>query len=324
MFWRRKKETGPPQIGCFGKLPATGDFIRLNAGGEELASFDRWLGGGLDFARKTLGPGFDSAYQPAVGLFVYRGESKGDEAPSRGIVGAWAASGDNAGRVYPMIVFASYDMGQLLATGAALPIALFKLLASAYEAAIGGRQLPVDAFVDKVSRIPLPSLDDAELASHGYRDWLKQQPVKALWDTAFESDGSRFWAMKNLAASIEPFRGQELPRTGLGVRVPIGQGDAYAVSVWLDMTLRLGRYSKTLPNAFWIPQRTALIHIGPPHVATFRELIAPSADADHVTDLTARPSVDEQAARRDLDPKLDALLARTDASLAQFLEGLSG
>ena len=50
MFWRRKKAApaAPPQIGCFGKLPATGDFIRLNAGGDEIAAFDRWLGGAID------------------------------------------------------------------------------------------------------------------------------------------------------------------------------------------------------------------------------------------------------------------------------------
>ena len=44
MFWRRKKgPSGPPQVGCFGKLPATGDFIRLNASTDELAAFDRLL-----------------------------------------------------------------------------------------------------------------------------------------------------------------------------------------------------------------------------------------------------------------------------------------
>src|SRR4051794_36013627 len=109
MFWRRKKAAAaPPQIGCFGKLPATGDFIRFNAGGDELAAFDRWLGGAIDFSRRSLGAAFEPAYQPSVGLFIFHGEgAKSDEPPARGMVGAWAASGDNAGRTYPMIVFAS-------------------------------------------------------------------------------------------------------------------------------------------------------------------------------------------------------------------------
>lgn len=324
MFWRRKREpSGPPQIGCFGKLPATGDFIRLNASNDELASFDKWLGGAVDHAKRGMGPGFDAAYQGAVGLFIYRCDGKpGDEPGTRSLLGAWAASGDNAGRIYPMVVFASYDTGQLTAAGPALPIALWKLFASAYETVMVGRNLPVDAFVDRVSRIAPPPLDDADAASKSYRDWLTQQPVRALWDTTFGSEAPRYWALKNVIESVEPFRGQEVPKTGLAMRVPIGQGDAYAVAVWLDMTRRLGRLPKTLVSAFWTPQRSALLHIGPPHVASFRELIAPSADADHVVDLCVSPTMDEASARRALPPQVDQLLGRNDLTLAQFLDGL--
>src|SRR6478736_4118598 len=106
MFWRRKNKAppAPPEIGCFGKLPATGDFVRLNAGGDEVASFDRWLGGAIDFARQQMAGSFDAVYPHSLGLFIYHGEGKGNDPPARGLVGAWAASGDNAGRRYPMIV----------------------------------------------------------------------------------------------------------------------------------------------------------------------------------------------------------------------------
>src|SRR4051794_38604225 len=141
MFWRRKAKGPvlPPQIGCFGKLPATGDFIRLNAGSDELAAFDRWLGGAIDYARRDMEGSFDAAYQPSLGMFIFHGEGKGDESPTRGLVGAWAASGDNAGRVYPMVVFGSYDYGQLAGAGAALPIAMWPLLSAAYERVTAGR-----------------------------------------------------------------------------------------------------------------------------------------------------------------------------------------
>lgn len=326
MFWRRKKAppAAPPQIGCFGKLPATGDFIRLNAGGEEVASFDRWLGAAIDFARHQMVDGaFEAAYPQAVGLFIYRGEGKGNDPPARGLVGAWAASGDNAGRMFPMIVFGSYDYPQLVATGAALPIAVWPLLTAAYELATSGRMLPVDAFLERASRIVPPPLDDPEAASAGYRGWLATQQMKALWETGFGSDASRFWVLHNIMASVEPFRGQEMPKTGLCLRLPLGAGDTYAAAVWMDMTLRLARWGRTLLNTFWTPQQTALIHLGPPHVASFRELIAPTGDADHVADLCGTPSMDEQLSRRALGPHLDALVARTDLSLASFLDGLT-
>jgi type VI secretion system protein ImpM len=323
MFWRRKKgPAAPPQIGCFGKLPATGDFIRLNAGGEELASLDRWLGTSIDFARRAMGAHFEPFYQQSLGLFIYRGEPRGDDGPARGLVGVWAASGDNAGRLFPMLVFGSYDYGQLVSAGASLPIVLWPLLTAAYEVATGGRTMPVDAFLDRVSRIALPSLEDPETSSAGYRAWLTTQPMKALWDAGFGTDACRYWVVQSLLESILPFRGHELPKTGLALRLPLGAGDAYAAAVWMDMTLRLSKFGRTLLNAFWSPQRTMLLHIGPPHIGSFREMIAPTAQAEHVADLCGPPSVEEHASRQALGPHLDALVARSDVSIAAFLEGL--
>jgi len=148
--------------------------------------------------------------------------------------------------------------------------------------------------------------------------------MKALWETGFGSDMIRFWVLQNILAAVEPFRGQEMPRTGLCLRLPLGAGDTYAAAVWMDMTLRVARFGRTLLNAFWSPQHTVLIHLGPPHVATFREMIAPTSDADHVADFCGVPSMDEEACRSALGPRLESLVARTDLSLASFLDGLSG
>jgi type VI secretion system protein ImpM len=324
MFWRRKQKAqhAPPQIGCFGKLPATGDFVRLNAGGEEVAAFDRWLGNSIDYARRTMGPGFDAVYPHSVGLFIFRGDAKGEEPPGRAMVGAWCASGDNAGRLYPMAVFGTYDYADLIALGAAVPIALWPLLTSAYELATTGRYMPVDVFLERVSQIALPSLEDPEAATAGYRGWLTTQPMKALWETTVGSEAKRFWVVQNILASVEPFRGQELPNTSLCLRLPIGAGDAYAAAVWMDMTVRLAKWKGTLLNAFWSPQKAVLIHMGPPHVATYRELIDPTMDADHVADFTGTPRLDEATIRRALGAQLDGLVARSDLTLAGFLDGL--
>ena len=86
----------------------------------------------------------------------------------------------------------------------------------------------------------------------GTASWLTTQPMKALWETGFGTDASRFWVLQNIVASVEPFRGQEHPKTGLCIRLPLGAGDAYAAAVWMDMTLRLARWKNTLLNAFWV------------------------------------------------------------------------
>jgi type VI secretion system protein ImpM len=322
MFWRKKKSSGPPLAGCFGKIPATGDFIRHNAGGEELAAFDRWLGGSMDHAQRALGPGFEEVYQRSVGLFVFRGDAKGEDGPARALVGAWAASGDNAGRLYPMVVFASYDYGQLAGLGGSIPIALWKFLTSAYELATQGRQWQVQPFLERVSRLQPPSIEDPEAASAGYRKWLQENSMKALWETGFGTDASRYWVMSNVAESVEPFKGQELPQTGLALRLPLGAGDAYAAAVWMDLVLRLSKWKATVPNTFWVPQQTTLIHLGTPHVASLREILAPTGAAEHVAELCGLPTCDEKTARSRLRADLDQAVTNTDQPIASFLRTL--
>lgn len=322
MFWR-KKQAQPPVVACFGKLPATGDFIRLNASSAEFASFDDWLGSSVALARESLGAGWEGAYRPAAGLFVFRGPAQKGEEPDRGLVGAWVASRDSAGRNYPMTVCASYDYEQLLATGAALPIALWSFLKSAYELAMAGATLQVDDFMSRVAQIqPLP-LDDPNSSRAAYSQWLQHQHMAALWETCFGTVDIRAWVLHDLQASVEIFRGQERPETHLAVRYPLGAGDAYAAAVWMDMTLRLAAWERTLLNAFWTPQRHLLVHMGPPHAATFRELIAPTADADHVTDLRRPPTVDEATVREGLGGKLGELADQSDMRIDLFLQALS-
>ncbi len=321
MFWRRKKPQ-PPVVACYGKLPATGDFIRLNAGSEILNAFDSWLGSAISLSRETLGAGFEQAYHPSVGMFIYRGEgTKGDE-PERGVVGVWAASGDNAGRHYPVTVSVSYDYEQLLSVGPAVPIAVWPFLQGAFELVSHGRTLAVDDFLSRVAQMQAPPLENAQLTTSAYQQWLQNQPMRALWETSYGSDAHRFKVMQSVVASVDIFRGEEFPETSLGIRFPLGAADAYAAAVWMDITLRLAKWERTLLNAFWTPQQSLIVHMGTPHVATFRELIAASEDVDHITNLCRVPNVDEALARQGLGPELSSLVERSDMSIAAFLQAL--
>lgn len=320
VFWRKKKRL-PPAISCYGKLPATGDFIRLNAAGPESTTFDSWLGASIHNARESLGDHFRSCYQPALGLFIYRGADVGGEEPDRGLVGAWASSGDSAGRVYPMIVATTYDYEEMLAMGPALPIAVWPFLQAAYALVAGGRALPVDQFLARVQQLQPVVLDPPEPKLAAYQQWLQGQPIKALWETAFGTVATRHATVYNVEATIEIFRGHERPQTSLAIRFPTGAADAYAVAVWMDMTRRLGGWERTVFNAFWTPQHDLMLHLGPPQVGTFRELIVDGSDADHVTDLLGPPTVDEPAARERLGARAEAV-DDVSQSIASFLQRL--
>jgi type VI secretion system protein ImpM len=321
-LWRRRNPQ-PPSVTCYGKLPATGDFIRLNATGAENAGFDRWLQGSINLARQTMGDSFQQAYQGSVGLFVYRGDDgDGSTEPERGMVGVWAASADSAGRLYPMMVATSYDYEHMLGVGAALPIAVWPFLQAAYDLVANGRDLGVDSFLARVGQLQLVSLASPELAQAPYLSWVQQNSMRSLWESAFGTAQARHGIVQLVHDSVAYFRGNERPQTSLAVRFPIAAGDGYAAAVWTDMTLRLAKWQRTVLNAFWTPRHDLMLHLGPPHVATFRELIAGTGQTEHLTDLLAPFALDEAAARAKLGPQIAAAVDNSDATIHAFLAAL--
>ena len=321
VFWRKKKRQ-PPSVSCYGKLRATGDFVRFNAAGPESTAYDNWLSGSVHMAKESMGDAFMPCYQPALGVFVYRGDDgDGSDEPDRGMVGVWGSSGDSAGRRYPMTVATSYDYEEMLAVGPALAIAAWPFVTSAYELVANGRDMPVDHFLSRVQQLQAVPLDPPEHAAQSYQKWLQSQSMRALWESAFGTVMGRHAVIYNVNATIEIFRGQERPQTSLALRFPLRSGDTYAAAVWTDITLRLAGWERTVLNAFWTPQHDLMLHVGPPQQATFRELLANGTNAEHVTDLLVQPAIDEATARQRLGA-LGEVVDDIDQSIAQFLSRL--
>lgn len=321
-LWRRRNPQ-PPLVSCYGKVPATGDFVRLNASGAEHAAYDRWLQGAMNAARQSLDGEFLPAYERSAGLFVYRGEDgDGGAEPERGLVGVWAASGDSAGRHYPMTVALSLDYEHMLALGPALPVALWPFIQAAYQLVQTGRSLPVEQFVARVQQLPMVSVDSPDAALASYRNWLSQNTMRALWEATFGTVDSRFAALQMVHDSVAYFRGKERPSTNLAIRVPLAAADTYAIAFWSDVTTRLAGWQRTVISSFWTPQRDGIVHIGPPHVGTLRDLLADSRGSDHLTDLMAPLDSDEAVVRAKLGAKLDDAVRDCERSIADFLAAI--
>jgi type VI secretion system protein ImpM len=92
--------------------------------------------------------------------------------------------------------------------------------------------------------------------------------------------------------------------------------------VWTEVALRLSKCERTIINMFWTPQQELILHIGQPHVATFRELLAPTGDAEHITDLTQPPTMDPSQAQQALPRPLAAVVDDPEMSIAAFLQRL--
>ncbi|MEX0309447.1 MAG: type VI secretion system-associated protein TagF [Tateyamaria sp.] len=92
------------QFGAFGKIPALGDFFRLNVAAGFVQLWDTWLQSCILDARSTLGDGWTDAYLSApIWRFTLSAGVVGD-APVMGIL---MASVDRVGRQYPLTLAAT-------------------------------------------------------------------------------------------------------------------------------------------------------------------------------------------------------------------------
>jgi type VI secretion system protein ImpM len=96
--------------GLFGKLPAKRDFIALNAPAGFLATYEKWLQGGLTASRLELGNRWQEAYLNAPIWRFWLGTAHGGQS----VAGAFMPSVDGVGRYFPLTVFAAAGPGSAI------------------------------------------------------------------------------------------------------------------------------------------------------------------------------------------------------------------
>jgi type VI secretion system protein ImpM len=110
------------QVGAFGKIPALGDFFRLNVPNGFVTPWDAWVQGALLAGKGTLGPRWDATYMVApIWQFALEPGLCGTDA----VIGVLMPSVDRVGRQYPLTLAATVSGGppalwSLLANGAVL------------------------------------------------------------------------------------------------------------------------------------------------------------------------------------------------------------
>ncbi len=94
------------EVGCFGKLPLSPEFIRVNAKGATLEAFDQWIQEGLLWCRAKLGPQWRNDFlQSESWYFLFQVPQQNEW-----LIGVMTPSQDKAGRVFPMTLFFRFQL----------------------------------------------------------------------------------------------------------------------------------------------------------------------------------------------------------------------
>lgn len=133
----------PNVIGCFGKLPAYGDFVRVGLEESMVARLDTWCRTCLIQSRSGLGQLWERSWMTApIWRFLIPPGASGGKA----MLGVWLPSMDKAGRHYPFIVAALSDDFSALAQGGN-----WLAVAEAEAVACVVQDKPYDAIVSALS-----------------------------------------------------------------------------------------------------------------------------------------------------------------------------
>lgn len=300
-------------LGVYGKIPAQGDFVRINASDDAAQALDLWVQEALE----TLGRmGVPFPTEPLY--FLHHGGHPSLPAT----IGAMVASHDRVGRVYPMTVFARVDPAWLATrwSGAPLGYGLFLRDATRILRDLGRADAQLLTAWTRNLRLPSPQ-DLAQVdvvCMHALQTFSAAQVLPRM--TGDPQAATCWYALKTAVDACDSAR----VRPG---RPPIvldgtltGDLDLFA---WLEL-LRRRLQGAFVPTVLWTESAPArmLVCMGAPSGSVLRYLVNPDdAAAQHWPLWTRRPEAVAQA-RQSLSPAHQAAIAQWNSPLEALLSAL--
>lgn len=258
IFFNRTRRTSRPavEVGLYGKLPCTGDFIRLHASNEDFRRFDHWLSGALTTAERLL-PDWDIAYHEFSPLsFLFHSDS----GSGRCIFGTLAPSSDQIGRRYPLVLFAELDTAAIAADYTALPHHQFlrDLRAVIEQSQHGGR----DRVIGMIERIAPPDEQGLRAAAQAHQRFLGETECTAAFASMFGlahvvQQGRAVAALRSACSGVRDLAA--LPR--YGIRCPLGLPYSGSAAFWLELQRRWTP-ARVVPHMLWTDQTLMIYFSG--------------------------------------------------------------
>lgn len=274
-------------IGLVGKLPASADFLRIQAHTEVFQALLGWL---VDGVQNAAGRGRSHAFAPVSAQSGLRAMCYKSRTGSTALGGALAPSVDQAGRRFPIAAASELlldaDVSQ---HPEVLPLVLEAVWAATSQLVVELQE------VDRATLDAVPLHVDIDVDVHAalaaYRGWTRDLDVDELIALVFEGDVAHAALVLGSAEdAVSPYVGVEYPDTPLALRLPLGQAGGAAVCFWLDLVVRLTGWRRTVPSFFWSHDGAAgalMLHLGRVPPAVLPELWLPTGKSDEVCDLVS-------------------------------------
>jgi type VI secretion system protein ImpM len=309
------------RIVLFGKIPAEGDFVRVNADFREVYWFDQWLQQGIALSKEVHRESWDSLYDSvrAMNFVMHTGSSEGI------LVGTLVPSKDKGNRRYPLWTGVIVESHALSGREIALLPSAFRLFFEEAEVELTAARSLTDPKMLENIAAGLRKLVPRDLHSGDYMRFVESETIggfstRCTGDPSATKRAALFLGLSNL---LSPMRGLDLTKWGLVLRYPLGDvaSHANAVSYWLQCTLTMLGEPGMMPFLAWANGTGA-----PSLFLTFRQppprLLSQILGRDGDGEAVFRVDRDGEAPEGGTEHALRSVLGRDDATLNELLRVL--
>lgn len=299
----------PSGVAIFGKLPALGDFLRLDATGPTAELLVGWLHEAIEPVHRAA-----LALPAAPVRFLLAAPGAGEAA-----VGTMIASRDRVGRAFPLCLFAGVSAATAARHFPALPAAAADFCAAAEALLLRAGELAAPALAEAARALPRPR--DARALEAALSGAAAERTFADLLAGAFPGpEGAAAYALSTLAAALKQVRGGPPAKATLAVEAA-ARDDAERW-LWLEL-VRRGLGWAAPPGLFWSGERL-LVALGPPPATLLAQLCDPGRPPAKIWPLRTDRAEAIAAARRGLAPEILRALDAPAGPATRFLELLPG
>jgi len=235
-------------IGYFGKLPGFNDFVKFNAGGEELLVLDKWLQDGILSAKMKLKSEWVNYYKNSEQFFFFYPFT----GTSRTLAGLLIPGFDKSGREFPFIVFFYLGKDQLNNVPLHLiPMILFDILNKFKITVIDISSISDLSIInERLNKISY-NINNFNNKNNIYRNYISNTSQAAFWNRVLEGydDSAKLLFLKNLYISLMTHKEKVEPV----IISFISNDDHYIndLSFFIHLTFTFHKNPYLLPAIFW-------------------------------------------------------------------------
>ncbi|MGD9853114.1 MAG: type VI secretion system-associated protein TagF [Nitrospirales bacterium] len=273
------------EVGCFGKLPLSPEFIRVNAKGSALQAFDQWLQEGLHGYRTSTGPNWIQDYlQSETWNFLFH-----DPGGSECLVGVVTPNQDKAGRGFPMSIFLRIEATEFAGKIQKVPVYFQTFLARAKQMVEEGwKDHSLQEFREQISGWEIPDPGNWDSLDRLFQEFLGAYSMNELLHLCgvqkdlFLSVDLKVHMQERVRAMVTAHRPTNPSKGGQLMSFPLIHDPAlpFEIPFWMEYLKKYESLTFAYPILFWnkSPQNShavVFLQNAPVSPKSFAKLIHP-------------------------------------------------